>query len=265
MNAFRPDAYWLFNVLGAAAATIWFWHRAKAHGLATLLACDAILVAFPLAVLGGHLLAVLLDSPRSSDRSTLIATLPGWLVAYTSFGAVLGAGAGLTLVSRMHRIRFAALADLAGPGLLIAAALGRIGCFVRGCCYGKTCSGSTCAAIATLVGSVFDRQPRHPVPLYETTLHVVALVTILRLARKRQERFGVGRGTLAATCLASYCAVRLALEAFRAPETSPALVAGLSFTEWAGAFGLVLTGFFLAWSARTPTGALLAESPNHCR
>ncbi len=54
----------------------------------------------------------------------------------TIWGAVLGAALGIWIYSRFSKFRFGYLADLIVPGLILAQAVGRVGCTINGCCYG---------------------------------------------------------------------------------------------------------------------------------
>jgi phosphatidylglycerol:prolipoprotein diacylglycerol transferase len=57
----------------------------------------------------------------------------GGLVVY---GGLIGAAVAFCLFVRKHRLPFWPLADLVAPSLAIGLALGRVGCFLNGCCYG---------------------------------------------------------------------------------------------------------------------------------
>lgn len=61
----------------------------------------------------------------------------GGLVVY---GAFLGATAAFVAFARRHGLRVLALADLTAPSMMLGLALGRIGCFLNGCCYGGVCA-----------------------------------------------------------------------------------------------------------------------------
>lgn len=52
------------------------------------------------------------------------------------FGSMLAGGAALIVFVYKHNLPGLALADLIAPGVVLGAALGRIGCFLNGCCYG---------------------------------------------------------------------------------------------------------------------------------
>ncbi len=57
----------------------------------------------------------------------------GGLVVY---GGAMGAAAGLVVFGLVERLRGLALVDLVAPSGALAMGLGRLGCFLNGCCYG---------------------------------------------------------------------------------------------------------------------------------
>jgi phosphatidylglycerol:prolipoprotein diacylglycerol transferase len=73
---------------------------------------------------------------QGSLKETLFALLnvtQGGLVVY---GSVIAAGVAMFLFCRRHRLPVLAISDLIAPSLLVGLALGRVGCFLNGCCYG---------------------------------------------------------------------------------------------------------------------------------
>jgi phosphatidylglycerol:prolipoprotein diacylglycerol transferase len=71
-----------------------------------------------------------------SFRDTIfeIANVPqGGLVV---FGGLVGAAVGFIWFNRKERLPLLAMADLVAPSMAIGLALGRVGCFLNGCCYG---------------------------------------------------------------------------------------------------------------------------------
>ena len=71
-----------------------------------------------------------------SPRDTLleIVNVPeGGLVVY---GGLIGAAIGFAVFIRKQGLPLLAMADLVAPCMAIGLALGRIGCFLNGCCYG---------------------------------------------------------------------------------------------------------------------------------
>ena len=77
---------------------------------------------------------------KTHDYGALIFSVvnaaAGGLVVYGSF---IGGMLGLWLYWRRYRIPLLATADLVAPSLVLGLALGRIGCFLNGCCFGGAC------------------------------------------------------------------------------------------------------------------------------
>ena len=62
----------------------------------------------------------------------------GGLVFYGSIlGGALGALLGYHLILKQHRIALSSLADMLAPAIALGICLGRLGCFLNGCCYGQ--------------------------------------------------------------------------------------------------------------------------------
>jgi phosphatidylglycerol:prolipoprotein diacylglycerol transferase len=58
----------------------------------------------------------------------------------TIWGAILGATLGIWIYSRFTEFKFNYFMDVITPGVLLAHAIGRVGCTINGCCYGNECS-----------------------------------------------------------------------------------------------------------------------------
>jgi phosphatidylglycerol:prolipoprotein diacylglycerol transferase len=76
---------------------------------------------------------------RPTTRETLLAMLnvtQGGLVVY---GSAIGAMAAGAVFLVRHKLPVLAIADLVAPSMVLGLALGRIGCFLNGCCFGGVC------------------------------------------------------------------------------------------------------------------------------
>lgn len=136
----------------------------------------------------------------------------GGLVFY---GAVPGGLLGAYLGARMLDVPFARTIDLIIPGIAAGHAIGRIGCFLGGCCYGAP-HGTIDApgflsAVFThpLSPASHPSVPRHPVQLYEAAgLLVLAFVFSL-------VPIGKTDGARALAYVVAYGALRLVTESLR--------------------------------------------------
>jgi len=66
----------------------------------------------------------------------MVNVAQGGLVVY---GSLIGGALGFVLFVRQHRLKVLPLCDIVAPSLMLGMALGRIGCFLNGCCYGHAC------------------------------------------------------------------------------------------------------------------------------
>ena len=110
----------------------------------------------------------------------------------------------------------------------VAVAIGRVACFVGGCCFGTP----TSLPWGVVFPAAQDGVPRHPTQLYEAAFHL-SLAGVLFVLQQR----GLFRGQLIKLYILVYLAYRFATEFIR-PEAR--LVAG------------VLTGYQLAALALVP-------------
>ncbi len=180
-----------------------------------VLSTHALLVV--VAVLAGTLLAVrrardpvvvaacapLVAAAGIAGSRGLFALLRGgdgtmWSGGLTSMGGIVAAIAVIVATSWVTRVRTTALLDAFVPAGLLALGIGRIGCFLGGCCYG--------APTAMPWGLVFPEvggTPRHPLQLYSALLDIGLVLLLGRVtgppgmvARAGCVGFGLGRAAL---------------------------------------------------------------------
>ena len=127
--------------------------------------------------------------------------------------------------------------DLFMPPLALAHAVGRIGCFLNGCCYGKP--------TALPWGVLFppDILYRHPTQLYEA-----AALAVIFLLLKRIERRSPPAGTVLLAYGLLYGAWRFLVEFLRADN--PPVLAGLTLFQLASLPLALLCGCLLLLRSR---------------
>ncbi len=97
---------------------------------------NAALVGIPSGIIFSRLLHVI-------DYWDYFIENPGQIIGgegLSIYGAVLGAALGIWIYSRFSKTRFGYLADMLAPGIILAQAIGRVGCTINGCCYGIACN-----------------------------------------------------------------------------------------------------------------------------
>lgn len=98
--------------------------------------------------------------------------------------------------------------------------IGRLACFVGGCCYGTPTNLPW-----GIVFPAIDSQPRHPTQIYEAAFHLVCAVVLHQLRER-----GLFRGQLIKLYILSYLLYRFLTEFIR-PEVR--LWQGLTGYQWA--------------------------------
>jgi len=149
----------------------------------------------------------------------------------TIMAGLVGAYFGVEVTKWALEIRVKTGDTFAAP-VAVAVGIGRIACFVAGCCYGTATSLPWGVRFPATAG---DELPRHPTQLYEAAFHLT-MAGVLVLLRHR----GIWRGQLAKFYILAYLGYRFVTELIR-PE--PRVFEGLTAYQWAA---LVLAPIF-AW------------------
>lgn len=117
--------------------------------------------------------------------------------------------------------------DLFAPSIAIGHAIGRLGCFCAGCCYGKPAEGLPWAVIFTDPHSLAIRGvPLHPSQIYESAGEFLNFLILIML-RKRQ----TFEGQLFWVYIMNYAVIRSVVEIFRGDEVRGFIVRGISISQ----------------------------------
>src|SRR6185295_5775427 len=110
---------------------------ARREGIDAARIVDLGIVTLLTGFIGAKLTLYLVDARYYLDNPVeILKNLRSAGVFYGGFA--LAAGAALLYVRR-HQLPVGRVADLAAPPLALGQAIGRIGCLMAGCCYGKSC------------------------------------------------------------------------------------------------------------------------------
>ncbi len=126
----------LVSIVAASLLTL---HRGAQLGLDLELLLSLGTWLFVAGIVGARLFYVIEYWPqfhKPSLQETLAAVLnfpEGGMVVY---GALLAGAAALVVFVYKHHLPGLALTDLLAPGVVLGVGLGRLGCFMNGCCYG---------------------------------------------------------------------------------------------------------------------------------
>jgi phosphatidylglycerol:prolipoprotein diacylglycerol transferase len=244
IGSFYIPTYGVLVALGFLAG-LWVAGRlARAAGLPQEKITNLAVYCAIAGIAGAKLFMFLFDLPEYVHNPGQIFSFETLQAAGVFHGGFIVAL--LVAVFYMRREKLPALRtmDAFAPGVAIGQAIGRLGCFAAGCCWGRACYlpwgvrfRSDFAAPVPL-----DR-PLHPVQLYESAADFLIFAFLYRVYR-RSER----PGTVIGLYLVLYSTARFIIEFFR--EHEQALVGPFSLTQWI-ALGLLLLGGVLLLRSRT--------------
>jgi phosphatidylglycerol:prolipoprotein diacylglycerol transferase len=160
----------------------------------------------------------------------------------------VGFGAGVIYLVWAFRRRGVPLTtglDYLAPALALAHAIGRIGCLMAGCCWGKACDlpwaiTFTSAEAADITGVPLD-VALHPTQIYESLGEFLIFGVILAWHLRRP---GFAGSTILLYVM-FYGVLRFGLETLRADPRGTVLDGALSTSQGLAIFSLVLVG--IAW------------------
>ncbi|MFQ6101541.1 MAG: prolipoprotein diacylglyceryl transferase [Anaerolineae bacterium] len=232
IGSFAVRSYDVMVLLGMIAGLSLGCYRARRAGLdgGKVVAGGVGIILVSLA--GSRLGNVIIDLGRYVSNWRAIFSLYG-----TGFQGGLLAGVLATLaLARYLRVSFWRLADLFAPGLVLGQAIGRVGCFLNGCCYGRPTDSFLGVYLPGWgVGWAY----RYPTQFMHTTANLLILVVLLRVDRRRPFE---GFTFLLYALL--YSTQRLLIDFLR--ETGP-LIGSLRATEVVSVATILVAAVVLGW------------------
>ncbi len=199
---------------------------------------NAALVGIPFGIIGARLLHVI--DNWHLYRNNLSSIIGGSGLAI--YGAVLGAALGIWIYSRFRKISFGHFADVLAPGIILAQAVGRVGCTLNGCCYGLE-THVPWAIIYTNPATLGPMGvPVHPTQIYEIIYNLIVFGVLLLLRKRFRPD-----GSLFLIYLTLYSIWRFGIDFIR--EGTPFLF-GLHEAQIISIITLIITVTLLAWRTR---------------
>ncbi len=194
---FELASYGLMTALGYAAASWYLVPRLKNCGIKGLnqdTFWNILFIVFLGAIIGGKLLFIIVSWPQlgatlAEKISTIIHDIR---YGFVFFGGLIVAVSGALWYMRRKKLPLLKTSDFLIVGVPLGHALGRIGCFLAGCCYGKPTTlpwGVRFTDPHALVAPELMNIPLHPTQLYEAGLNFL-LFLLLHYASKKPHKEG---------------------------------------------------------------------------
>jgi phosphatidylglycerol:prolipoprotein diacylglycerol transferase len=218
------------------------------------------------------------DNPRQ------IFTLDFFRSGGVYYGGFIGAVIASVIVMRYYKLPWWRTADSFAPGIILGQAIGRLGCFSAGCCWGKPTAGwfgvhfsekgHEITGVPTIVSHLSDKVQQnvwaerladhggilaplnlHPTQIYEAGAALLILAVLLLIHRRR--RFE-GQVILAYSML--YSVARFIIEYWR--DDPRGEIFGLSTSQFIAVIIFVGALATFIYRLRKPGAALQAQPAN---
>ena len=233
--------YGIIVALAIIVIILWLvWQVRRGANLSYETIFTAALVGIPSGIVISRLLHVV-------DKWDYYIQNPGQIIGasgLTIYGAILGAALGIWAYSKFSKFQFGYLADLIMPGLILAQAIGRVGCTINGCCYGiEAPTWLPWSVVYTHPNSYAPLGiPLHPTQPYEIIYLLIIFGFVLMLRGRLKSE-----GSLFLVYLGLYSVWRIGIDFLR--EGTPFLF-GLHQAQVIGIIVLAITIPLLAYKTR---------------
>jgi len=230
---FGPFTVYTYGVMVALAfivSTLLMMKNAGLAGFPKDKVVDLMTVILVSGIIGARLLHVLanFDIYRENIFEIFMITKGG--LAFHG-GLIAAFAAGITFL-KLNKIPVFSAGDLLAPYIALGQAIGRMGCFLNGCCYGAASDKITFGV------SFQDGVLRYPTQLYESALLLAVYAVTRAMLQKRYLK-----GDLFFIYLFLYSAGRFFIEYFRGDVGRP--LCGLTLAQGISAGIAVLAVTFI--------------------
>ena len=273
---FTVNTYGALLALAFLAGLLVMARQAAADGLNKNRVYDLGLWVLVASLIGSKLLMIVTDWEEYQGNWRAFLSLDFLRSGGVFYGGFIGAVIASIIMMRIYKLPWWRTADAFAPGIAIGQAIGRLGCFSAGCCWGKPTTafcgvhfsdkGHETTNVPTIVGhlpAALQQQwseklgglmapiHLHPVQLYEVGASLVIFVILLVMARKRQF---YGQIVLAYALL--YAVARFIIEFWRDDPRGSLL--GLSTSQFIAL--LIFIGGITAFLYRSRTARNSSQS-----
>lgn len=232
IGSFELSSYGVIVAAGWLAGVKWLVSRRSDMGTTEDGIWDIVYWVFGGAFIGGKIMFFLV-TPGS-----FALTFEALRYGFVFYGGLLGGLAAGLWHARRAKLPFLKLADYCMTALALGHGIGRFGCLMAGCCYGRHTDLPWGIPMA-------GDPSRHPTQVYEAVLNLVLFGLLARFALPRVKDGRWRRGSALAFYVLGYAALRFAVEFLRGDDRG-AFAAGLSPSQWVALAAAAATAAVLA-------------------
>ncbi|MFH1624342.1 MAG: prolipoprotein diacylglyceryl transferase [Pseudomonadota bacterium] len=240
IGSLKIHTYGVLIALGFLIGIILTLREAKRVGEQPQKILDLVFYLIIAAIVGSRLLYIILHHRYYVQNPLeIIKMWNGGLVYYGGF--VLALVVGIWYV-RKKEMPVWKTADIVAPSIAIGQAIGRLGCFSAGCCYGKETTLPWAVTFSNPESLARFEIPIHPTQLYSSinALFIFLILTVV----KRFKKFD---GLLIWLYVLLYSITRSIIEIFRGDDRGFIFGGTLSVSQFIGIILMITSVFMLIY------------------
>ncbi len=248
---FALPTYGFLVALGVVTGLILTTKLAKSQGINPDDVWNLGVMVVLAAIVGAKLLLIINDFSRYAAHPSEIFSLSMVQAGGVFYGGVIAAILTAIYYMRKHHMPALRTCDTFAPGLALGHAIGRIGCFAAGCCYGKPTSHWWGVVFTNPLANSISGTPLYtriePTQLFESAIEFVNFLILYALIRHKKFE-----GQVIGAYLFLYGIARFFIEFIRDdPERGSMFNGALTGTQFIS-ICLVIAGGILWYLRRAP-------------
>ncbi|MFH1074214.1 MAG: prolipoprotein diacylglyceryl transferase [Candidatus Firestonebacteria bacterium] len=200
-------SYGVFVAIGFLAATYVAGLRAKKAGIPAERIVNVNIYSFLAGIIGARILYVLTELKYYMEFPGQILKI--WEGGLVFYGGLIGGVLFYLGYVKKQKLDALLVADTVIPAVALGQAIGRLGCFMRGCCYGRETG-----RFGIIFKDIGDNIPHIPTQLIESA----AVLCIFFFLIHKKPKF---KGELLSLYLILYGIVRFLIEFLRGDDRGP--------------------------------------------
>jgi phosphatidylglycerol:prolipoprotein diacylglycerol transferase len=197
-------------------------------------------------IVGAKVLYIINDWSQYADHPAEIFTIDTLQAGGVFSGGLIAALIAAVWYIRRHHLPALAICDAFAPGLALGHAIGRVGCFAAGCCFGKPTShwwGVTFhSETAHRISDTPLNVPLQPTQLFESAVELANFFLLMWMFKRK--KFD---GQVFGAYLILYGVARFFLEFLRGDPGRGIVFGGLMTGTQLISIGLVILGGVIWW------------------
>lgn len=215
IGSFELASYGLMTAIGYGVASFYLYRRLAKINLDKETFWNLIFIIFMGALIGGKLMFIIVSWPQlgATLAEKLATVIHDIRYGFVFFGGLIVSVISVVYYMKKKKLPLLQTSDFLIVGLPLGHALGRIGCFLAGCCHGRPTDMPWGVAFTdphSLVAPELLGIHIHPTQLYESACNFLLFFILVKLYNRPHKH-----GTVLLAYIACYSLVRFGIEFFR--------------------------------------------------